>query len=72
MSRKKYSFSQNRFYMRKKEQSLSARCTEPARCPVASKLSVVTRFPPLDKPYGECQVYHPMEGENVNALFSFA
>ncbi len=30
---------------RKKEQSLSARCTEPARCPVASKLNVVTRFP---------------------------
>jgi len=24
---------------RKKEQSLSARCTESARCPVASKLS---------------------------------
>jgi hypothetical protein len=28
---------------RKKEQSLSARCTEPARCTVASKLSIVTR-----------------------------
>jgi hypothetical protein len=29
---------------RKKEQSLSARCTEPARCPVSCKLSVVARF----------------------------
>jgi hypothetical protein len=72
MSRRKYWFSKNRFYRRKNEQSLSARCTEPARCPVASKPSVVARFPPLDKPYGECQVYHPMEGENVNALLSFA
>jgi hypothetical protein len=55
-------------------QSLCARCTETVRCPVVSKLSVlvVTRFPPLDKPYGECQVYHPMEGENVNALFIVA
>jgi len=26
-----------------KEQSLSARCTEPVRCPLASKLSVVAR-----------------------------
>ena len=32
---------------RKKEQSFSTRCTEPARCPVVCELSVVARSPKL-------------------------